>query len=174
MSFEIFLNSYEHGESVETLPMTLMESVFWAAVMTRSVEAEDLVLWRIRYPAGRPSRMPLVASESRYPLAEEDGSDLYVSLDATGQRTSGFMIINPARSLRCYEALLTLLQAGPSALYWSDEQSIVVGREDSIEHLPVGIVEALGTPFVAMHPEQVIERIRQHRPHGGDSGGLRA
>ncbi|CAJ0738592.1 hypothetical protein [Ralstonia mannitolilytica] len=163
MGFEVFLNSYDRGDPAELIPMSLMESVFGAAIKLRTVDADGSLFWRVEYEAEQPPDMPktIVMDGREYPVIVEDSSDLYISVDATGERTGGFMAAGPAGNIRFYESLLMILQATHSALYWPGENSLVIGRADTREHLHESMIESLGEPFLVTHPEQIIERIRQ-------------
>ena len=163
MGFEVFLNSYDRGEPAKLIPMSLLESAFGAAIKLRTVITDGSLFWRVEYETEQPPDMPktVVMDGREYPLIAQDSSDLYISVDAAGERTDGFMAAGPAGNIRFYESLLMILQATHSALYWPGENSLVIGREDTKEHLHESMVETLGEPFLIAQPEQIIERIRQ-------------
>lgn len=163
MGFEVFLNSYERGEPAELIPMSLLESAFGEAIKLREVSARGSLFWRVEYEVEQHPDMPktLVMDGREYPVTVQDSSDLYISVDATGERTGGFMAAGPAGNIRFYESLLMILKATHSALYWPGENSLVIGREDARQHLHESMIETLGEPFLIAHPEQIIERIRQ-------------
>ena len=163
MGFEVFLNSYDRGEPAELIPMSLMESAFGAAIKLRTVGADGSLFWRVEYEAEQSPDMPktVVMDGREYPVIAQDSSDLYISVNAAGDRADGFMAAGPAGNIRFYESLLKILQATHSALYWPGENSLVIGREDSRQHLHESMIETLGEPFLIAHPEQIIERIHQ-------------
>ena len=70
------------------------------------------------------------------------------------------MVKGPASHPDFHAALLRLLQTTHSALFWPGNNSLVVGQIESIQHLPEGMVESLGEPFVVTEPQQILERIR--------------
>ena len=163
MGFEVFLNSYDRGEPAELIPMSLLESAFGDAIKLRTVSEDGSRFWRVEYEAEQPPDMPktIVRDGREYPVIAQDSSDLYISVNAAVDRTGGFMAAGPAGNIRFYESLLMILQATHSALYWPGENSLVIGREDSRQHLHESMIETLGEPFLIAHPEQIIERIRQ-------------
>ena len=69
------------------------------------------------------------------------------------------MVKGPATHLDFYAALLRLLQTTHSALFWPGNNSLVIGQIETIEHLPEGMAESLGEPFLASTPQQIIDRI---------------
>jgi len=163
MGFEVFLNSYDRGEPAELIPMSLLESAFGAAIKLREISGDGSLFWRVEYEVEQHPDMPktIVMDGREYPATVQDRSDLYISVDASGERTGGFMAAGPAGNIRFYESLLMILQATHSALYWPGENSLVIGREDARQHLHESMIETLGEPFLIAHPEQIIERISQ-------------
>lgn len=162
MSFEIFFNSYERGEP-HAFPLSDAESAFHAAIVRRE-RTERGFFWRLGYPVLNPPDVPNVVhiNGREYPVVVRDGSEVYVTVQAgtdSCPTTDGFMVKGPASHYDFYAALLHLLQTTHSALLWPGNNSLVVGQLESIEHLPVGMAESLGEPFLVNEPQQIIDRI---------------
>ena len=163
MSFEIFFYSYERGEPYG-LPLSDAESAFQAAIVRRERTGGNL-FWRLEYPVINPPDVPPVMQFNgcEYPVVMCDSSEVYLTVKAgpdSPPTTDGFMIKGPAVHHDFYAALLHLLQTTHSALFWPGNNTLVVGQLESIEHLPEGMVETLGEPFIANEPQQIIDRIR--------------
>ena len=162
MSFSIFFYSYERGEPY-AFSLSDVESVFQAAIVSRERTDGDL-FWRLEYPILNPPDIaPVMQFNGRaYSVLVCDRSEVYVTVKVgTDSRltTDGFMVRGPAAHHDFYVALLQLLQTTHSALFWPGNNSLVVGQDDTIEHLPEGMVETLGEPFIVSEPQQIIDRI---------------
>jgi len=162
MSFEIFFNSYERGEPC-AFPLSEAESAFQAAIVRRE-RTERGVVWRLEYPVLNPPDVPPVMQFNgrEYPVVVRDSSEVYVTLQAgtdSCPTTDGFMVSGPATHHDFYAVLLHLLQTTHSALFWPGNSSLVIGQLESIEHLPEGMAESLGEPFLVSEPQQIIDRI---------------
>ena len=166
MSFEIFFHSYERGEPCP-FPLSEIESAFQAAIVHRE-SSRNGFFWRLEYPVlNRPDLPPYLEINGRMipteSIAVRDGSEVYITIQSgtdSSPTTDGFMVKGPATHLDFYAALLRLLQTTHSALFWPGNNSLVVGQIESIQHLPEGMVESLGEPFVVTEPQQILERIR--------------
>lgn len=163
MSFDIFFNSYERGQP-HSFPLSAAESAFQAAIVSREHTGSGL-LWQLEYPVlHSPDVPPVVQLHGReYPVVVRDCADVYLTVEiATDAQpmTDRFMVNRPAGHQDFYAALLRLLQTTHSALFWPGNNSLVVGQLESIGHLPEGMVETLGEPFLVSEPQQIIDRIR--------------
>lgn len=163
MSFEIFFNSYDRGEP-HSLPLSDIESVFQAAIVSGE-RTKSVLFWRLEYPVLQPPDVPTVMQFNgrEYPMVRRDCSEVCLTVEvATNSRqmTDGFMVRGPAEHHDFYVSLLRLLQTTHSALFWPGNNSLVVGQLESIEHLPEGMVQTLGEPFLVNEPQQIIDRIR--------------
>ena len=162
MGFEIFLSSYERGEP-RAFPLADAEAVFDGAIVRRERDATRVV-WHLAYPVLNAPEFPtfMEIGGQEYPVSVRDESTVYITVmeDTEGRPTiEDFMISGPAAHVDFYSALLQLLQTRHSALFWPGERSLVIGQLESIEHLPEGMVECLGEPFLVTTPQQIFERI---------------
>ena len=162
MSFEIFFHSYEQGSPC-SFPLSEVESAVQAAIVHREPSRNGF-FWRLEYPVLNPPDVPPVMEFNgrMYPVVVRDGSEVYITIHPgtdSCPTTDGFMVKGPATHLDFYAALLRLLQTTHSALFWPGNNSLVVGQLESIEHLPEGMVESLGEPFLVTAPQQIIDRI---------------
>ena len=162
MSFEIFFHSYERGEPC-AFPLSHVEAAFGTAIVRRE-RKERGIFWWLEYPVLNPPIVPSVMEINgrEYPVVVRDGSEVYVKV-LTGANscltTDGFMVKGPAAHLDFHAALLRLLQTTHSAVFWPGDNALVVGQLESIEHLPEGMAETLGSPFLVSEPQQIIDRI---------------
>jgi len=74
-------------------------------------------------------------------------------LSATTYR-SGFSVRNPPDYLEFWKVVAGFLRDFPCVLYWPGGGA-VVGRLDMLAHLPKGMVETLGVPWVSADPERI-------------------
>lgn len=161
MSFEIFFNTYEHGQPCP-FPLSEVESAFGNAIVYRELD-ENGLFWRLDFPViDPPNCSRTVQIDGRdYPVDIRDGSEVYARLNLDGPvpTTNGFMIKGPATHPDFYAALFKLLKTGHSALFWPGKNALVIGQPASIEHLPEGMIETLGAPFLVTEPGQIVDRI---------------
>jgi len=162
MSFELFFHAYECGKPY-AVPLSEAESAFHAAIVRRE-RTERGVVWQLEYPVLNPPDVPPVMEFNgrEYPVVVSDRADIYLTVQADTDSyptTDGFMVSGPAAHHDFYAALLHLLQTTHSALFWPGNNSLVIGQIESIKHLPEGMVESLGEPFLVTAPQQIIDRI---------------
>jgi hypothetical protein len=162
MGFEIFVGAYEQGEC-SNVSFDIVEHAFASAIKSRTTIRDGSFVWTIEYEIDQPEDVPrtIVIDGVERATIVRDGADIYISLDDPTQHlTNGFMVAGPPANHAFYESLLTILQATHAALYWGGENSLVIGRDDMIEHLPQDMIEVLGEPFLATRAEQIIERLK--------------
>ena len=162
MGFEIFVGGYEGGECSK-FSFDIVESVFASAIKNKTTIRDGSFIWAIEYDIEHPEDVPrtIVIDGVEHSTMVRDGADIYISVDdPTRPLTSGFMVAGPPANDAFYESLLTILQATHTALYWGGENSLVIGRNDMIDHLPKDMIAVLGEPFLATRAEQIIERLR--------------
>jgi hypothetical protein len=161
MSFEIFFNAYEHGEPC-AFPLSDAEAAFQTAIVCNEGK-EGRYFWRLEYPAPILQEQPRVIHMNGrdYPVEVRDISEVYGRiLPSDGpSSTDGFMVKGPAAHPDFYAALLKLLQSAHAVLFWPGENSLVIGQMETVKHLPEGMVETLGEPFLVTEPMQIIDRI---------------
>lgn len=163
MSFELFFNTYEHGEPCG-FALEEAETAFKQAIV-HSETNEGGYYWMLEYPVtALPPTHPAVAQINgrTYPQEVCDRSAIYGTIHAgVGPlATSGFMVSGPAAHPDFAVALLGLLQSKHAALFWGGENALVVGQWETIAHLPNGMIETLGAPFLVTEPEQIAMRIK--------------
>jgi hypothetical protein len=162
MSFAIFFYSYERGEPCP-FPLSHVEAAFGAAIVRRERTAQG-IFWWLEYPVLNPPVVPVVMEINgrECPVVVRDGAEVYVTVSTGADScltTDGFMVKGPAAHLDFHAALLRLLQSTHSAVFWPGDNALVVGQLDSIGHLPEGMAESLGAPFLVSEPQQIIDRI---------------
>jgi hypothetical protein len=161
MSFEIFVGGYERGECSK-FTFDIVENAFASSIKNRTTVREGHFAWKIEYEIEHPANVPstIVIDGVEHPVLVRDVGEIYISLvDPTGRFTSGFMVTGIPTNLAFYQSLLTVLQTTHTALYWPGENALIIGREEMLEHLPQGMIETLGAPFLATRPEQIIDRL---------------
>jgi hypothetical protein len=161
MGFEVFLNCYERGEH-SRFPIAIVESAFKSAIKTKESIGENSFVWKVEYEVEPLPDAPKTIhfNGKDYPYVVRDSSELYISAeDDDTNSTHGFMVAGPSANIQFYESLLLILSATRTALFWPGKNSLVVGNEDTIAHLPEGMIETLGAPFVARKAEQIPQRI---------------
>jgi hypothetical protein len=161
MGFEIFVGAFHKGES-STFSFDLVENAFASAITNRMEIRDGSFSWTIEYELEHPENVPstIVINGVEHPVLSGDCGEIYISLkDPTRRLTGGFMVTGIPMNLAFYQSLLTVLQATHTALYWPGKNSLVIGREDMIEHLPQDMSDVLGEPFLVTRAEQIIERL---------------
>lgn len=162
MGFEIFVGGYERGECSK-FSFDIVENAFASAIKNRTTIHDGSFVWAIEYDIEHPEDVPrtIMIDGVEHSAMVRDGGDIYISVDDPSRRlTSGFMVAGPPANDAFYAALLTILQATHTALYWGGDNALVIGREDMIEHLPEDMIAVLGVPFLATRAEQIIERLK--------------
>lgn len=163
MSFELFFNTYKHGETCG-FALAEAETAFKQAIVHSEI-SEGGYYWRLEYPvtAWPPTHPAVVNVNGRtYPAEVRDCSAIYGTIHAGDGplATSGFMVSGPAAHADFSAALLRLLQSTHAALFWGGENALVIGQWETVAHLPNGMIETLGAPFLVTEPEQIGMRIK--------------
>jgi hypothetical protein len=162
MSFDAFLSCYESGDH-GYFPIEVIELAFGDAVTCKEEESKRdgrSFFWRLEYPVEQAPNQPktFVFNGREYPYVVQDGAELYFGEKGGEGLTSGFMIAGPAGNLRFYESILAILRVTNTALYCAGACPPMVGKEDSINHLPSEMIETLGEAVIIRHPKEIIDR----------------
>jgi hypothetical protein len=130
MSFDIFIQSHRDGD-VYWIPSSEMHRRF-----AGHIEREEPGFWSLTFNNG-----------------QEHGE---VFTDA-GDLSNGFMVARPPHSLQFWEIIAGILRDFPCVLFWPPPKGTcpIVGRLDTISHLPAGMVEDLGVPIVSTDPAYI-------------------
>ena len=80
-------------------------------------------------------------------FSEQDGRGIYI--DTGSETVNGFTVSRPGVVPALGECLYRVMKLGNFVMFEAGELPTVVVDEKVVEHLPVGMVEALGEPRVA-------------------------
>lgn len=74
--------------------------------------------------------------------------------------TSGFAVSRPPDFPSFWAIIAGILQDMPCVLYWTGKGA-VIGKLETLPHLPTFFVERLGIPFVSSDPERILGYVRE-------------
>lgn len=130
MSFEAYLACFQDGEE-GYFPTTVVDEAFAPFVTGRDPEFS---LWTVTYNDA-PSIL--------------DQTDLYLNRDPEdASRCSGVTLARPSGNPHLFDSLLKILKTTNSTVYSGGECPPMVGRIETIAHLPPEMIETLGSPVV--------------------------
>ncbi len=138
MSFDVFVQAFHQGDNA-LFPIAVVEHAFAGFIAAREDVRGNIVL-RIAYPVDTtaPEWVP----------GSVDFSEIYMGRDSgDALMTSGFMVSGPASHPAFHEALLVVLRATPTALFW--EKVLIVGSEATLAHVPASMVAHTGAQIRA-------------------------
>lgn len=162
MSFDIYVVAFQNGVPA-AFPVDLIAEAFSEHLPRQALLDEPAGPWWARYPS-RPITSPddhEAPGDERGPPAGAE--TLWAEITPTGASedgVTGFTVNRPPLDEAFLACVLSVLRRTNSALYWPGENALVVGREDTLAHLPETMVESLGAPFLATTAAEIAERIQ--------------
>lgn len=156
MSFDAFLQCFQDGE-LDGFPSELLASAFAGDY---AVLAGDSLIWRVEYPVVVDESAPktIMFQGREYPVVYGDSSDLYISTNAHG-RIDHITFNRPAAHERFYASLFSILTQTHTVVYCAGDCPPLVGKLDTVPHLPQGLIDTLGSPVVLAYPLQIREML---------------
>ncbi|GKW26812.1 hypothetical protein PEC311524_44060 [Pectobacterium carotovorum subsp. carotovorum] len=140
MSWDIFLQTHDDGE-VGYFPLSVFLDAFGDAVSSYNIEENKCsVLLEYKNPdAGKYNILPISSTEIYIDIIFIDNVPML----------SGFSVNRPPGHDEFWQGLCDILKITSSALFWGGEGNcLAVGREETIKHLPTGMIESLGSPTI--------------------------
>ena len=135
MSFDLFVGSFIDGKP-SRFPTEVVRSAF--AAFIKQVEPTCYVL--------------------QFSNDEHDQSVLFV--DTQAHDVDSFSISRPSGDLRLFEGLLTVLRLRGLVLYLPGDCPPLVGNQETAEHLPPSMIEALGVPHMLTSAANIPQYIK--------------
>jgi len=134
MSFDLFIGSFENGES-SSFPSRLVVDTFAPYITSR-----DAMCITVTFGEG-PQNSSYVYVDSETPLIES------------------FSVNSPISDIRLYDTLISILRSANLAMYMPGDCPPLVAKAEVIQHLPTGMIEALGSPRVVTSGVELVECI---------------
>jgi hypothetical protein len=132
MSFDLFVNSFQHGKPAP-FSIDILEKAFG-----RFADRSEEGCWRLTFPDGGETVLFL-----------EDGDEI-----------SDFNVNGPTGSLELWQGLFDILKQTPSVLYWPGDGAVVV-QADAVAHLPADMVPVISPITVVGEPAAIPAAIAQ-------------
>ncbi|MBA7931002.1 hypothetical protein HV127_06855 [Klebsiella sp. RHBSTW-00215] len=142
MSMDYWLQAFDHGEE-GFLPLSIVEEAFGDALTDKNISRDKI------------SRKILVSYHLKYPQQTEH----YLSIEATDDTIpliSELAFVHAPGADAFWQSLVNILQATHTVLYWADtENALVIGQQETRQHLPPDMIETLGEPRVISSFEEL-------------------
>jgi hypothetical protein len=133
MSFDLFVQCFENGKDAQ-LPAVLVLDAF----------------------------RPFVKGRDEFCLTVGTGQDVcYVYVEQDAEQIEGFSINRPIDDEQVNQALVALLQKANLAILVPGDCPPLVGRAETVAHIPSDVVEALGQPKVIASASELVRCIRE-------------
>jgi hypothetical protein len=137
VSFDLFVNCFEHGEK-GVFPGSMLERLFGPQIVSRKPEFS---LWSIDY-------------------GQNNTSDIYVSFEDGVKNCSGFTINRPCADIRLFEAIYAVLADTNSVLFYPSDDPPLIGKVSTRQHLPQDMVDSLGGPILMNNGREILAHIK--------------
>ncbi|EDP9825581.1 hypothetical protein ACK1FJ_003418 [Salmonella enterica] len=142
MSMDYWLQAFDKGEE-GFFPLSIVEEAFGDALTEKKISHSEtagkiLVSYNLKYPQQPEYYLSVWATDDAIPLA------------------SGLDFVHIPGTDAFWQSLVDILQATHTALYWADtENALVIGQQDTRQHLPPDMIETLGEPRLVTSFEQL-------------------
>lgn len=155
MSFDAFLQCFKDGE-LDGFSPKILEDAFENEYKK---QGDDKLVLRVEYPVIVDESAPktIMHEGKEYPLVYGDDSTLYISNDANGN-IDHITINRPASHERFYNSLYSILKQSNTVIYSIGDHPPLVGKLDTLYHLPQGLIETKGNPILVSYPLQIREQ----------------
>ncbi len=136
MSFDLYLQSFEHG-NLAGLPRSLIREVFEPYLDTPGPD-----YWGLTF-------------------GPHNSCELYLSpLEGNHEQIHNITISRPCADERLWHGLAQLLAHGQTVLYFPGCAGPMVIHASAAHHMPAGMLEALGKPIVVVDGADIVRQIR--------------
>ncbi|MDB6016148.1 MAG: hypothetical protein JWR19_637 [Pedosphaera sp.] len=136
MSFEAFVQCFKEGEFT-AVPCQQVRDAF-GSFLTEGGAFD----WQLYYD-------------------EQNNCDVMLKLhDADKSLLQGFTVLRPCGDERFWDALAAILQLGNLVLYFPSDCPPLMGDVSVAQHLPSGMIEAMGQPRCVTKGREILQQLR--------------